>query len=88
MKAWLANLSGSRSWEYFSRKEPGLYFCLFFLVWNLGLLAVTVYMLRNPQFEDSREQEICSSCGQPRTVCASSKLGDIENQQGVESGLL
>jgi len=81
LKDRFANLSGPDGWKYLTRLDARMQLCIFFFVFNVGVITTMVFWIRKPRFDSKRACETCRNCGQKRVGKASGEKSDCEKQQ-------
>lgn len=70
LNSWLAGVAGPGGWKYLLQPPTALVLCLLFLAFNVGMLAIFVAVLRDPEClyesrrcrEKHRQRKKCERC--------------------------
>lgn len=75
------HLSGPDGWKYLTQLDARLQLCIFFFVFNVGMITALVFLIRKPRFDPKRARETCRHCGQKKVGKKSAEKSDCEKQQ-------
>ncbi|TLD06774.1 hypothetical protein E2P81_ATG10529 [Venturia nashicola] len=72
LHGWLADVAGPEGWKYLLQPPAKLVLCLLFLAFNVGMLAVLVAVVRDPEClyesrrhrEERKQRKKCERCAE------------------------